>query len=207
MSAIEHDLFIEWMKWLQSNFPSHMFTYDGIVSINDWMATPTKVLLVLKDYNDTCRSGRYLPLNQFNIRDRESIKANVPNLHYHLANSISQKKNWRTWNNAARWVYGLLNSDFGKDPPYTEARKAGDVRNRTANMKKVDVLDLKKQPGTASCSKQMLDDYFKNHQEAYSFLARQVSLYGHLDFVICCDDDIIDHYLRVMKTDILKSQK
>lgn len=84
MPAIEHDLFIEWMKWLQANCPSHKFTYDGIVSMDDWLATPTKVLLVLKDYNDTRRADSHLPLDQFSLEDKDAIKANVPNLRYHF---------------------------------------------------------------------------------------------------------------------------
>ena len=207
MPAIEHDLFIEWMKWLQKNSPLHKFTYDGIVSMEDWLLTPTKILLVLKDYNDTCHAEDHLSLDQFDIDDREAIKSNIPNLRYHLAHSIADKRNWRTWNNAARWIYGLLNSTLGNYPPYSEASSKGDSRHRTVFMKKVAVLDLKKQPGKSACSRKMLDDYFAKHHESYSFLARQISLYGHLDYIVCCGDGILAHFLHVLGIHIHKSSE
>ena len=148
MASIEHDLFIEWMKWLQSHSPSHKFTYDGVVCIEEWQATPTKVLLVLKDYNDSSQTNRHWPLNKFNLEDREAVKANVPNLRYHLANFISDTKNWRTWNNAARWVYGLLNTRLGYYPPFTEVNIPKATLHTALQLcEKVAVLDLKKSPG------------------------------------------------------------
>lgn len=204
MASIEHDLFIEWMKWLQSHFPSHKFTYDGIVCVEEWQTTPTKILLVLKDYNDSSQSDRHLPLDKFNMEDREAVKANVPNLRYHLANNISSKRNWRTWNNAARWVYGLLNTRLGYFPSFTEVNPQGNYRHRTTNMRKVAVLDLKKSPGRSSCNKSMLDTYFDLHPEAYSFLARQISLYGYLDFIVCCGDGVFDHLMQIMQNDIFQ---
>ena len=199
MASIEHDLFMEWMKWLQSHSPSHKFTYDGVVCIEEWQATPTKVLLVLKDYNDSRQANRHCPLDKFNLEDREAVKANVPNLRYHLAYSISDKKNWRTWNNAARWVYGLLNTRLGYYPPFTEVNLQGNSTHRTTNMRKVAVLDLKKSPGRSSCTKSMLDTYFDQHPESYSFLARQISLYGHLDFIVCCGDGVFYHLQQIMQ--------
>lgn len=205
MASIEHNLFIEWMKWLQTHSPSHKFTYDGIVCLEEWQATPIKVLLVLKDYNDSSQADRHLPLDKFNLEDREAVKANVPNLRYHLANSISNKRNWRTWSNAARWVYGLFNTRLGYYPPFTEANPHGNYRLRTTNMRKVAVLDLKKSPGRSSCKKSMLDTYFDQHPEAYSFLARQISLYGHLNYIVCCGDGVFDHFLQIMQNPLFQN--
>ncbi len=205
MASIEHDLFIEWMEWLQSHSPLHKFTYDGIVCIEEWQATPTKIMLVLKDYNDSSHADRHRPLDKFNLKDREAVKANVPNLRYHLANSISDKRNWRTWNNAARWVYGLLNTRLGYYPPYTDVNIQGDSIHRTINMRKVAVLDLKKSPGRSSCTKSMLNAYFNQHPEAYPFLARQISLYGHLDFVVCCGDGVFDHLQKIVQNSMYQN--
>ena len=49
MASIEHDLFIE-----------------------EWQATPTKVMLVLKDYNYSSQADRHRPLDRFNLKDREA---------------------------------------------------------------------------------------------------------------------------------------
>lgn len=206
MASVEHYLFIEWMKWLQKNDPSHKFTYDGIIDMDSWSATPTKILLLLKDYNDTRSANKHHSLNQVDIDDREAIKTNVPNLRYHLANNIAKKKNWRTWNNAARWVYGLLNSSLGDYPPFSKAGAQGNSLNRELNMRKVAVVDIKKKPGTSSCTRRALDAYFAKHPEAYTFLARQISLYGCVNFIICCGDGIFDHCLRIIQDDKLRQK-
>lgn len=49
MASIEHDLFI-----------------------GEWQATPTKVMLVLKDYNYSSQADRHRPLDRFNLKDREA---------------------------------------------------------------------------------------------------------------------------------------
>ena len=49
MASIEHDLFI-----------------------GEWQAIPTKVMLVLKDYNYSSQADRHRPLDRFNLKDREA---------------------------------------------------------------------------------------------------------------------------------------
>lgn len=201
--STEHALFMEWMQWLRVHHPKHGFMYDGIVCKEEWDRSSKHVLLVLKDYNE---KGKYSPLNEVDINNRDDIKENIFNLRYYLQKGISKPSNWRTWNNAARWVYGILNSSMGNYPSFVEVVKQGDARHRSANMKKVAVIDVKKKPGKASCNKTQLFRYFAEYPESYSFLARQIALYGKLDFVICCGDGLFEIFKRIASCEPLKKQ-
>ena len=51
----------------------------------------------------------------------------------------------------------------------------------------------------------MLDTYFDQHPEAYSFLARQISLYGHLNYIVCCGDGVFDHFQKIMQNPMFQN--
>lgn len=201
-NSIEHDLFMEWVKWLQVNRPNHGFMYDGIVCKADWDLAPKHILLILKDYNE---KGKREPLHILNL-DSENDRKKIFNLRSHLRWNIGKPRKWRTWDNAARWVYGLLNSELGKYPPFAEADRQGDAKHRTVNLKKAAVVDVKKSPGKSSCDKARLKRYFKDNKESYSFLARQIALYGKLDVIICCGDGLFDIFKGITETVPLKSR-
>ena len=99
---------------------------------------------------------------------------------------ISSPKHWRTWDNAARWVYGLMHLDTNYYPSFSEVDRQGDANHRSENLKKVAVIDVKKKPGNSNCNISQLNKYFKGYPESYTFLARQIALYGRLDYIICC---------------------
>lgn len=199
---IEHNLFIEWMKWLQVNHPEHGFTYDGIVSPKDWNEAPKRILLLLKDYNQKSKEKPFIELNL----DDEKDRATFPNVRSHILWGIKSPDQWRTWDNAARWVYGLMHLTPDYYPSFSEADQQGDARHRSNNLKKVAVIDVKKKPGRSSCSISQLNKYFQKYPESYSFLAREISLYGKLDFVICCGDGLFDIFKTIAKQEALKLQ-
>ncbi len=202
MASIEHDLFIEWMKWLQVNHPEHGFTYDGIISPKDWNAAPKRILLLLKDYNQKSKEKPFIELNL----DDEKDRATLPNVRSHILWGIKSLDQWRTWDNAARWVYGLMHLTTDYYPSFSEADKQGDAKHRSDNLKKVAVIDVKKKPGKSSCNLSKLKRYFKEYPESYNFLARQIELYGKLDFVICCGDGLFDIFKKLAKQDLLSTQ-
>ena len=94
---------------------------------------------------------------------------------------------------------------FGGNPAGVVILPQGGSFPEVEVMKKVAVLDMKKQPGKSACSRKMLDDYFVKHEESYSFLARQISLYGHLDYIVCCGDAILKHFLHVLEIHALQN--
>ena len=200
MFAIEHDLFMEWMEWLQRNHPKHGFMYDGIVCQDVWDAAPKHILFVLKDYNEKRKDRK--PFHLLDINKTEDRKE-LFNLRSHLQWHISGRENWRTWDNAARWIYGLMHLTADYYPSFSEADQQGDAKHRSNNLKKVAVIDIKKKPGKSSCNLSQLNRYFKEYPESYYYLARQIALYGKLDFVVCCGDGIFEHFNKIAKQEVL----
>lgn len=201
--SIEHNLFIEWMEWLRVLHPEHGFMYDGIICKEEWDNTENHILFILKDYNE---KGTRKPLNVININDANDIKNNIFNLRYHLQHSVNNPEKWRTWNNIARWTYGLLKSSLDYFPPFSSVNNQGDTKHRSSNLKKVAIIDVKKKPGKKSCNKKELSQYFKDYPESYSFLAKQIALYGKLDFVICCGDGLYDIFKEIVNHELIKEQ-
>lgn len=99
-----------------------------------------------------------------------------------------------------------MNSSLGAYPPFSEADCQGDAKHRSPNLKRVAVVDVKKKPGNASCSKSDLYKYFDEYPESYSYLARQISLYGKLDFIVCCGDGLFDIFKIILGNVLLKEQ-
>lgn len=201
MASIEHNLFIEWIDWLKSNHPEHGFMYDGIISQSDWELAEKHILFVLKDYN---AKGNSVSLDKVDINDREDIKRKIFNLRYYLQKGINEPKNWRVWDNVSRWTYGLLHLTIDSFPSYREVDAQGNANHRSSNLKKVSVLDLKKEPGTARCSKQQLNQYLRKYPQNQLFTSRQIELYGEIDYVVCCGDGVYDAFLQTIQQGKLK---
>lgn len=192
---------MEWLQWLQINKPEHGFMYDGIVCKADWDTAPKRLLFILKDYNE---KGKREPLHTLDL-DSEDERKKFFNLRSHLRWNISKPHKWRTWDNVARWAYGLLHSEIGKYPSFAEADRQGDAKHRAQNLRKVAVVDVKKSPGKSSCDKARLKRYFTDNPESYSFLARQIALYGKLDLIICCGDGLFDIFKSIAEREPLQS--
>lgn len=45
----------------------------------------------------------------------------------------------------------------------------------------------------------MLEDYFHEYPESYTFIAKQISLYGKLDYIVCCGDGVYEILLDIIK--------
>ncbi len=82
--------------------------YDGIVSQEEWNLAPKHILFILKDYNEKGKRKSFW----FDLRS-------------YLRQSISEPDKWRTWDNVARWTFGLLHSEYGKYPSFSEANRQG----------------------------------------------------------------------------------
>lgn len=176
--SIEHSLFEEWTKWLQKNKPEHGFTYDGVLCRESWIDAKKHILFLLKDVNNVSDS--------FNLR-------------YYILNGVCNPDNWRTWDNVARWAYGLMQTEQGYYPDFSEADKWGFANKRVDALRQVAVVDIKKKPGKNHCTKKMLEDYFHEYPESYTFIAKQISLYGKLDYIVCCGDGVYEILLDIIK--------
>lgn len=201
MASIEHDLFEEWMGLLQAKHPEHSFMFDGIVCQEEWDKADKHILLVLKDYNE---KKKPITLDKINIENPVGIF----NLRKHLRVGIGSdnKNGWKVWDNAARWVYGLSRLTIDDYPSFEKANPQGDSDHRSSNLKKVAVIDVKKKPGTSSCNKAKLIKFFKEYPENILFTARQIALYGQLDYIICCGSGVFDIFKKIVKSDVLKDK-
>lgn len=203
--SIEGALFEEWSKWLQLNHPEHGFMYDGIVSKNDWESATPKILFLLKDYNES--SGKPLNLSDINL-DLKSDRDRMFNLRWYLKNTVKEPSRWRTWDNIARWTYGLLHSTEDSYPNYwKEVDKYGKADKRADVLKYIAVMDIKKKPGSSRCSIQELKKYLSDYPFSKKYLARQLCLYNDADYVICCGEGLFQILQSIIDENHLESRQ
>lgn len=189
-------LFDQWARWLQANRPDHGFMYDGIVAADAWNHAPRRILFVLKDYNDSRHEAKNLgELNLDSKADRDKLF----NLRYYLQTHAAQPGRWRTWDNVARWAYGLMHLTENSYPDFWKtADRYGDAAHRVAILRQIAVMDLKKKPGESSCQLRQLNNYFRQYPESMGFLGRQLSLYADAEVVVCCGKGVFNLLLKII---------
>jgi len=187
--SLEGALFEEWSKWLQNNHPEHGFMYDGIVNQEGWNTAKKKILFILKDYNE---QNEVVTLDKLDLDDYQD-KSKLFNLRYYLQTWVKKSSRWRTWDNIARWAFGLMNLTGEYFPDYwKEADRQGSAQNRVDVLSHIAVMDIKKKPGTSSCSLSQLKQYLTEYPESITYLGRQLQLYGDLEYLVCCGDGLYD---------------
>lgn len=154
----ETDLFQEW----QRERGYERFIRDGVFDETSWAAQRLKITFVLKDAN--------WPGGDGNLRE----------------NLISRPhpRNWRTWNNVARWAKALL--EGGEYPGYISKE------TRIAYLKRVSFLNLKKVGGGPRNNAEELRKAARSDAE---FIRRQLLLYRP-DIVVCGGRDTTARFLE-----------
>lgn len=159
-----HDLFNEWQQDTGMSIKLKTFSPDGIVNSDIWFneANKTKILFILKETNNWCNICDYVCKKK---KDGHHIK-------------------WQTWYNLTRWTYLLRHIH---DQTYDEMWKRVkdiDEGKRIYNMERVALVNIKKEPGGRSTNTDELIEAFKRYNQSY--LLREIALFGHLDYIVCC---------------------
>lgn len=132
---------------------------DGVVDFDIFATAKAKVLILLKETNDY-------------VNEKQDLR-------------IFLKEGGRsaTWNNLARWVYGLQNLEKDTNDIWN------DVNNITSEQRQnilqsLSSINLKKKPGGATTIKKELEEETKKNLE---FIKKQIQFYidYETNFVIC----------------------
>lgn len=157
-------LFDEWQKETGLFVKDKKFSPDGIVNPDIWFseANKTKILFVLKETNEWCNLCDYVCKRK---ADGHHIK-------------------WQTWYNVTRWTYLLRHNHNQSFDEMWKRVKFINEDKRIYNLERVALINVKKKPGgKATNTEKLIEDFERHNQE---FLCREIELFGHLDYIICC---------------------
>lgn len=129
------------------------FVEDGVVNEASYLSASRQILLLMKEVNDPEGGG-------WDLRD-------------HLRNGTYP----HTWNNAARWAYGILNSC----PSFSDVPEP-DAQFRKRWIEPLAVVNVKKVGGGASANQSDIMEYARGDRE---LLRTQLGLYKP-GVTVCC---------------------
>lgn len=170
ISEQENALFEEWEKILKNE----EIVRDGVVDEVEFKKSKPKIVYFLKEVNgenDDCLSNN----NKRKGRD--------------LRVFLKGKGDWRTWNNVARWTYGIRGLYAGKTPemlPWEEVPSIDD-ESRPKQLLSICAMNVKKTSGGSSAKRSEIRCFEKKYG---CLLDRQINIYKP-DIIICCG---IDYY-------------
>ena len=149
ISDAENELFLEWKKVREE------FVEDGVADEDAYLASPKKILFVMKEANSP--GGGDWDLRE-TLRDggREA-----------------------TFNNLTRWVEGILS--LPDDKPWEKMEVIDEGRRKDA-LQKIAIVNLKKSPGGHTTNPLELDAVAR---EDRSFLERQFKIYDPDIIICC----------------------
>jgi len=152
---------------------------DGIVDEKHYLESSLKILFVLKEVN--AKGG--FDLRQF----------------------LREGGRPATWNNIARWTYGINNLD--RDIPWKEIDQID--KQRKGLLKTICAVNLKKSPGGQSTNESELK---RIAEEDKAFLNRQFQIYfdnqdTKPDFIISCGSSTTDTFNSTIKINDATSWK
>ena len=157
-------LFNIWQQETGLSVKGKTFSPDGIVSPDFWFSetNKTKILFILKETNRWCNLCEYV------VRETEN----------------GQHVKWQTWYNVTRWTYLLRHIHDQSFEEMWQHVKHVDENKRIYNLNRVALMNVNKQPGGKATNNKDLIKAFECHNKAY--LLREIELFGHLDYIICC---------------------
>ena len=154
----EDKLFAEW----SARHPR--FVADGVIDEASYITARTRVLFLLKEVDDADGGG-------WDLRNID------------LLSSV-----WQTWNNLARWAYGLLN-----DTPWMPWSSVPESNSQFRRnwLQYICAVNIKKVGGGSSADAGLVSEYAN---EDSAFLRRQLALYRP-QLTICCGTADYLHYV------------
>ena len=138
------------------------FVRDGIVDADEYARSPVKLLFILKEVNDPGGGG--WDLRQF-LRDGGRAS---------------------TWNTVTKWVEGIHRLPC--IVPWSEVSIRVDQDRRKRALRKIAVVNLKKEPGGGEADDDKVREAAQRDRE---LISAQLSLYAP-DYVICCGTLVAD---------------
>ena len=170
MREREDELFERWKRERNTRH----FAKDGLVCEEEYLKSARRLLFVLKDVNSQ---------EEYDLRD-------------YLANH-EKKPDGHTWNNVARWAYGIMHLE--QDLPWEEVDRQG--KDPVPVLRQVCAMNLKKSPGASESNGSELG---AAAQEDHGFLREQFRLY--LDdapyapqIILACGDGVADLVRNVVR--------
>lgn len=156
----ENELSTRWKSYLHAH--NQHFIADGVVNEAEWEAAPRKIVFLLKETNS----------KDYEWDEREYLN-NYATAGYHTA----------TVGKLAQWVDGAVLENKPDDWSRVEGRTAS-LEAKTALLRKICWVNIKKTPGKGTVVKESYEEYFA-HQENRDFLREQLELYKP-DLIVCC---------------------
>jgi hypothetical protein len=156
IKEMEDNLFKEWSK------DYNAFITDGIVDENQWLSSKIKILFILKEANDTHGDS------------------------WDLRRYIAEKARSQTWDNIARWTYGIRN--LGIDVPWQNVISLS-KGERESCLRSIGAMNLKKIPGGHTANNGSIRTFANKNK---LFLQKQFDLYRESDLIICCGSIVSD---------------
>ncbi len=144
----EEQLFQKWQENREG------FVRDGVVSEEDYIASKPKIAFILKEVNDPGGGG------------------------WDLRNFVSEGGRPQTWNNIARWVYGIRN--ITSIPKWDFFENISE-EFRIKTLQSICAINLKKSPGTHTTDLASLKAVANEDRE---FIQKQYKLYDP-DITVC----------------------
>lgn len=150
----EEDVFCRWKK--HEKFVRDGFVRDGVVCEEEYEKSNPKIAFILKEVNDEGGGGWDL---------REFLRKGA-------------EKGGSTWNNVARWVYGIRHRD---SMPHWKDFPSMSVKCRSKILMSICAINLKKSPGGGQTNREKLQDIAKQDS---ALIKEQYELYNP-DITIC----------------------
>jgi len=157
------ELFERWRK--ETGLIKKDFSEDGIIDPTIWFSdaeqAKPKILFVLKETNTQCD----------------------------LSDFLRKGGRWQTWNNVTRWAYMLRHKDdqLSCEEMWKKVHRIS-KENRAYHLSRIAVVNVSKEPGDNSTNTQKLIAAFEEKNK--SFLPEELSLFGHLDYIVCCGEGV-----------------
>lgn len=151
-------------EWIDNTSGAN-FVPDGVVNPDEWGKMPIHIVFLLKESNGFCGD---------------------------LRTFLNEGGRWMTWNNVARWTYAIRQKLIKNETPQWELAKRIYKETRKYNLRKIAVINIKKQAGTAETNTQELIKVFRKDNK--QFLTKQLSLLGKIDCLVCCGNGVANCY-------------
>ncbi|MBQ9677780.1 MAG: hypothetical protein IJV44_06555 [Prevotella sp.] len=143
-------------KWIDNTHVED-FVFDGVVNPSEWYEMPIRIVFLLKETNGF----------------RDDLRV-----------FLDSGGRWMTWNNVARWTYALRQMYIKDVNPQWESVNRINKEKRKYNLRKVAVINVKKQMGGTTTNTVKLIEIFRKYNK--EFFVEQLNMLGHIDFLICC---------------------
>jgi hypothetical protein len=145
---------------------------DGLIDYTSYINSKLKILYLLKEVNSE---------EGFNLKD-----------------FVKQGGRTQTWDNIARWTYGILNHDKNFEWDEIEKIKNKDLRREW--LKFIGVMNIKKTPGGHTANSKAL---WKGSSQGKDFLQRQFDLYyenkeTRPDIIIACGTETSNFFHEIV---------